>query len=72
MILGILSLVVCGILGPVAIILYVTASREMAHGGYSKASRTVARAGLIMGIISIALNAFGLLMMWGMWGEIRF
>ena len=60
MILGILSLVTCTfygtvIFGPASIILYYLAKKEMAVGGYSKSSHTMAKSGLIMGIISIVL-----------------
>ncbi|MCH8822859.1 MAG: DUF4190 domain-containing protein [Planctomycetes bacterium] len=57
MIFGILSLVACVVLGPVAIFSYYTAKKEMAVGGYSKSSHTMAKAGLIMGIISSAFIA---------------
>lgn len=55
MVFGILSLVVCGVLGPVAIILYVTAIREMNRSTYARASHTMATAGLVMGIISTSI-----------------
>lgn len=57
MVLGILSLFTWGVLGPVAIFSYYTAKREMAVGGYSKSSHTMAKAGLIMGIITSAFIA---------------
>ena len=75
MIIGILSLVTCAaygplVLGPIAIVLYYLAKKEMAVGGYSKSSHTMARAGLIIGIVSIilfiAMSIFGYFMMMNM------
>jgi hypothetical protein len=62
MILGILSLAVCGILGPIAIVLYYRAMAEIRDGGFASSSRTMAKAGLIMGIISTALSLGGLVL----------
>ena len=59
MVVGILSLTVCALAGPVAIWLYANSKKEMAVGGYSRGSHTMAKAGLIMGIISTVL--YGLL-----------
>ncbi|MCZ6734267.1 MAG: DUF4190 domain-containing protein [Planctomycetota bacterium] len=59
LVLGILSLTVCALLGPIAIFAATSAKKEMAVGGYSRGSHTMAKAGLIMGIISTVL--FGLL-----------
>ena len=55
MVLGILSLVVCGLLGPVAIALYFSATKEISRGGYTRGSKTMAQAGLVMGVISTLL-----------------
>jgi len=63
MILGILSLILCAVLGPVAIFSYYTAKKEMAIGGYSKSSHSMAKAGLIMGIISTLFLVGGILLM---------
>lgn len=57
MIFGILSLTVCGLLGLVAIGLAHAADKEMAAGGYSSTSHTMAKAGWIMGWISTAILA---------------
>ena len=56
MVLGILSLGVCGLLGPIAILCSVIAKREIKQGGYTSGSKTMATAGLIMGIISTLLT----------------
>lgn len=61
MVLGIISLVACALLGPIAIFAYYSAKKEMAVGGYSKSSHTMAKAGLIMGIISTVLFFGGIL-----------
>lgn len=56
MIIGILSLTVCGVLGPVAIALYYSAMGQIKQGGYSSASHSMAKAGLILGIIATLLT----------------
>lgn len=56
LILGILSLTVCGLLGPVAIGLYYSAKGQLARGGFSSSSRTSAKVGLILGIIGTVLT----------------
>ncbi|MCH8151190.1 MAG: hypothetical protein IH830_02310 [Planctomycetes bacterium] len=67
MVVGILSLTVCALAGPVAIWLYANSKKEMAVGGYSRGSHTMAKAGLSMGIISMAL--LGLMILWAILGE---
>ena len=70
MILGILALTVCGLLGPVAIILNVKARRELEIGVYSSSSRGLAKAGLILGIVGTVLTILGaLLFAFGMWAN---
>ena len=62
MIMGILSLVICGpIFGPIAIVYYYSAMREMESGLYSGASRTMAKAGLIMGIVALSIAGLWIL-----------
>jgi hypothetical protein len=63
MVMGILALVIFGpIFGPLAIIYYFSAQREMLRGRYSDASRTMARAGLMTGIIATVISFFWILM----------
>jgi hypothetical protein len=57
MVVGILSIALCMILGPVAIVLYYKAMAQINTGGYSESSRTMAKAGLIMGIIGTCIGA---------------
>mgnify|MGYP005839489497 CR=1 FL=1 len=52
---GILSLTVCGLLGPIAIALYYSAKGHYDGGGYSASSMSMAKAGLITGIIATVL-----------------
>ncbi len=59
MILGILSLTVCGLLGPIAIMLYYNARNHYQSGYYSSSSMSMAKAGLITGWI-----ATGLMCLW--------
>lgn len=54
-VIGIISLVGCGVLGPVAIILYFTSKQELNKGGYAQSARTFAKVALTLGIISTAL-----------------
>jgi hypothetical protein len=54
-VLGLLSLAVCALLGPIAILVYFNARSELNRGGYSKSSHTLARVGLILAIISTSL-----------------
>ncbi len=56
MILGILSLVACPMLGPVAIIFCYQAQARLYAGGYSKGSESMATAGFVMGIIGTVLG----------------
>ncbi len=65
MIMGILSLTVCGLLGPIAIVMYYGAKRELDTGLYAPASRTMAKTGLILGIISTCLLVIGMLFIFG-------
>jgi uncharacterized membrane-anchored protein len=58
MVLGILSLVVCAVLRPFAMGLAISARREMTTGTYSQGSRTMATAGLVMGVIGTAIVVF--------------
>lgn len=55
LVVGILSLTVCGLLGPIAIVLYFKAKRHYEQGGYSSSSMSMAKGGLITGIISTVL-----------------
>ena len=55
MIFGILSLAVCGLLGPVAIVLYYRAQNQLATGMYGNSSGSMATAGLVTGIIGTVL-----------------
>lgn len=55
LVVGILSIVACPLLGPVAIILYYSARSQMGAGGFSESSHTLAKAGLIMGIIGTCI-----------------
>jgi hypothetical protein len=55
MVLGICSIAVCMLCGPVAIFLYYKAVKQINTGGYSDSSRTMAKAGLIMGIIGTCI-----------------
>jgi hypothetical protein len=67
MVLGILSLAVCAVFGPVAIFYYFSAMNEIEQGGYSGGARSMAKAGLIMGIISTAIGAVaGLFLLGGL------
>ncbi len=61
LVLGILSLTVCGLLGPVAIGLYYSVESNCRHGKYSRSSMAMAKAGLICGIISTVLLVLGIL-----------
>lgn len=56
MVLGIISLLVCGMFGPIAIWLYVNAKREMAAGGFSRSAHYQANAGLLMGVASLIVS----------------
>lgn len=59
MIVGICSMAVCGLAGPVAIVLYYRAKRQMANGGYSPGSHSVALVGFILGVIATGITALG-------------
>ena len=61
MVLGILSIVVCGLIGPFAIWQYYVAREEVRRGHASRDSMSMATAGLILGWISIALTGLGFL-----------
>ena len=56
MVIGIISVAVCMPLGPIAIVLYFGAMKELSQGGFSDSSRTMAKAGLIMGIIGTCIT----------------
>lgn len=58
MVWGILSLVICPLLGIVAIALYYEARRAYQPTLHNAGSMTMARAGLIMGIISTTILVF--------------
>lgn len=60
LVLGILSLVVCGLLGPVAWILGQSDLREMRQGIMDRSGQDTTNAGRICGIIATALLAIGL------------
>ena len=62
LVLGILSLVVCALIGPVAIAFAAAALHQVGGGGYTPGSRGMAIAGLVLGILSSILLAgfFGL------------
>ena len=71
MVLGIVSIVVCMPVGIVAVALYPRAKREVLEGGYGNGSLTMAKAGLITGIIAIAITVlyvfiFGAMVLSGM------
>ena len=55
MVLGIMSLATCAALGPIAIIVYSSAKKQMAEGSYQQSSHSMAKAGLITGIIGTVL-----------------
>jgi len=61
MILGILSLVVCGVLGPFAWVMGSKAVKEIDANPHAYTGRSEANAGKIMGIIGTALLALGVL-----------
>jgi hypothetical protein len=66
MVVGIVSLVACALAGPVAILLYFRAQKQFDTGIYSASSMTMARAGLVMGIIStILLGLVGIIALVG-------
>ncbi|MCC7292237.1 MAG: DUF4190 domain-containing protein [Phycisphaerales bacterium] len=56
MVLGIVSLTACALCGPVALVYYYKARKQLATGHYSRGSHGMAKAGLIMGIISTAIT----------------
>jgi len=61
MILGILSLVLCGVIGPFAWVMGSKAVKEIDANPHAYSGRGEANAGKIMGIIGTALLAFGVL-----------
>jgi len=63
LVLGICSLAVMPLLGPLAIIYYYRAKREIETGFYSSGSWTMAKAGLILGVIATALIALVVLVL---------
>lgn len=52
MVVGIVALITCGVLGPVAIGLAWSAMGQIERGGFAPASKSMADAGLTLGIIS--------------------
>lgn len=66
MILGILSLVCCGVItGIVAIVLSQQAKREIAASGGMQTGAGQAQAGFVLGIIGIALSVIGVVVVLG-------
>ena len=61
LVLGIISIVCCGLLGPVAWILGKQELNAIAAGQSSPTGEGSAKAGMILGIIATILLAFGLL-----------
>ena len=56
LVLGILSVAVCMPLGPIAIFWYFRAMKDIGQGGYSEGSKSMAKAGLITGIIGTVIT----------------
>jgi uncharacterized protein DUF4190 len=66
MIMGILSLICCGVVtGVVAIVLSQQAKREIAASGGMQTGAGQAQAGLVLGIIGVALTLIGLIVVAG-------
>lgn len=61
LVLGIVSLVVCSILGPVALILGRNAMKEVDASGGALGGRGKAQAGFILGIVASVLLVIGLI-----------
>jgi len=53
---GILSFVICAVLGVVAIVLYFPAMNDVRSGRAGGPSKSFAIAGLVLGLASIAIN----------------
>jgi hypothetical protein len=62
LVLGILGLVVCGPLGIAAIVVGNQATREIATSGGREGGEGLAKAGVVLGWIAVALMALGLLL----------
>lgn len=68
MVIGIVSLTVCIVLGPISIVLYFTARKSIQAGLCSTSSSGMATAGLVLGIISTVMTVgMTLLFAFGMW-----
>jgi hypothetical protein len=57
MVLGIIGLVGCSPVGPIAIVYYFLAMKEINRGGCTPGSRSMALAGLVTGLLSTLLLA---------------
>lgn len=55
LVLGILSIMACGLLGPIAIVLYHGARNQVQSGFYDPDSMGMAKAGMILGWVGTAL-----------------
>lgn len=66
LVLGIVSLVVCMPLGIVAVAMYPKAKRDVLEGGYGNSSLTMAKAGLITGIVALAITGLYVLIVGAM------
>jgi hypothetical protein len=64
MVLGILSLMVCGILGPFAILHYHRYCRQVAQGRVSNRGMAMAKAGLITGWVGIVCLLVQCIVFW--------
>ncbi len=62
MVIGIVSLAACSVVGPIAIVLYFRARKDIQAGLCGTSSSGMATAGLVLGIISTVLT-FGLAML---------
>ncbi len=68
MVTGIASIAACGAVGPIAIVLYFKARKDIRAGLCSTSSSGMATAGLILGIISTVLTVgLAMLFAFGMW-----
>ena len=70
MVIGIISLAFCSVLGPISIVLYFKARKDIQAGLCSTSSSGMATAGLVLGIIGTVLTVgLALLLAFGMWGQ---
>ncbi len=68
MVIGIVSLAFCSALGPISIVLYFKAKKDLQAGLCSTSSSGMATAGLVLGIISTVLTVgLAMLFAFGMW-----